>query len=259
LRERVSRATPSSPVYTEERLVKGPADLDALAALFADEQFELNPDQVDAVAERRRYVGDDGVTILNLPGTPLGMMVRVYSGVETLAYLTVDCPDRLQALLETMGDNYVRRLELLCTVDADGVWSVDDTSTTAISPGMFARFAVPYINRAATVAQRQNKLYVHHSCGFIRDLLDLYRQTKMDVVQALCPPPLGDAPLRESKKRLGPGITMMPAIVAMADPTFTREKASESVAQSFAAVAPGDNVIFGLAPFPDPGNWSRGL
>lgn len=113
-----------------EHLFKGPEDLDALAAIFEDEVVEPDPEGVEATRKRRELIGDDGMLLGLMEGTPLGMMFRVYSGVATLAYLWADAPDALRDCLGVMEQNYFQRLRIGVASDVDVVVSVDDTSTT---------------------------------------------------------------------------------------------------------------------------------
>lgn len=120
-----------------EHPVKGPDDLPALAAVFEDEVIQTDPEGIRRTRERRELVGDDGLVLGPMAGTPLGMMYRVYSGVATLAYLWADARDALRDLFAVMEANYLRRMDVGLQSDIDAVVGVDDTSTTAVSPPMF--------------------------------------------------------------------------------------------------------------------------
>ena len=76
--------------YRVEHAVKSPADLPALAAIFDDMELTLDDTALGAISQRRELIGDDGILMCFLDATPLGMMYRVYSGPETLAYLWAD-------------------------------------------------------------------------------------------------------------------------------------------------------------------------
>ena len=62
--------------YTVEHQVKKPADLPLLAEVFADMEFAIDPERVAALRQRRELVGEDGIVMFAMPGTPLGQMVR---------------------------------------------------------------------------------------------------------------------------------------------------------------------------------------
>jgi len=251
LREVRRRTREDGTSYLIEHMIKGPEDLPALASIFEDEQFELDPAGVEQVLRRCQLVGDDGMLMLFMAGTPLGMLVRVYAGVQTLAYLWADCPVQLEALFRTMERNHRRQFELAASLEGpDALVGMDDTSTSAISPAMFERFCLDYTNRIADIAHAAGKLYFHHSCGLIRDLLALYRQTRMDAVHAFTIPPIGDVTVGEGRHRLGDRITIIAGLMQLLSDMRNREAVAAAIATMFDEAAPGDHFIPNL--FADP-------
>lgn len=248
LRQVYKRVGSEGTPYCQEHLVKSAADFPALACIFEDEEFVLKPGARDYVQKRKADVGDEGLIRCYMPGTPLGMMVRVYSGVETIAYLWADSRDELHSLFKVMEDNHLRQFRLYASLGYDILYGTDDTSTTTISPAMFEEFCLGYTDRVVDAVHEYGTLYAHHSCGLIHDLLDLYRQTRMDAVDAVCLKPVGNLnSIAEAKARLGPRITMMAVLLQLMGSMDDRVAVSESVAKLFRDAAPGDNIIFGLA------------
>ena len=252
LREVVRRARADGTSYRVEHLLKGPDDLPALASAFEDESFEADPERAAELAQRRTLIGEDGLIAFPMPSTPLGMLVRVYAGVATTAFLCHDAPDALRDLFAVMGENYLRRARLAATFEeADVLITVDDTSTTTVSPALFECYCLDYTNRAAEVCHAAGKSYFHHSCGLIRDLLDLYRRTKMDAVHAFTVPPIGDVTVREGKTRLGPDIVIFAGLTQLFGSLDDWDAVAASVRDMFEGAAPGDNFILGLAADPE--------
>ena len=252
---RLTRADGTS--YLVEHLVKGPADLPALAAIFEDERLELDPDGVEHVRKRSRLIGDDGMLMLFMPATPLGMMYRVYTRVETLAYLWADCPAALHDLFAVMEANYRQQYRLAAQTAADALVTMDDTSTSVISPRMFEEFSLGYTQRLAHITHEAGKLYFHHSCGLIRDLLEIYRRTPMDGVHAFTIPPIGNVTVAEGRRRLripdshGNRITIMAGLTQLFGSLDDWPAVSRSVREMFEAVRPGDHFIASLAADPE--------
>ena len=252
LREVRRLAREDGTSYLTERMVKGPEDLPALASMFEDEKFELDPEGVDRVKRRRQLIGDDGMLMFFLPGTPMGMLVRVYSGVAALAYLWADCPGELRSLFKVMGENHRRQFELAASLEeADALVGMDDTSTTTISPGMFEEFCLDYTDRVADIAHMAGKLYFHHSCGLIRDLLHIYRQTRMDAVHAFTIPPIGDVTIGEGRRRLGDRAVIIAGLVQLFGNMGDRAAIARSIAAMFEESEPGDHFILALAADPE--------
>ncbi len=233
-----------------EHLVKKPADLDALAAIFEDEIVELDEKSLAEVKQRQQLIGEDGILLGPMEGTPLGMMYRVFSGVETLAYLWIDAPDTLRDCFSVMEKAYLKRLEIGCLSAVDAIVGVDDTSTTAISPQMFEKCNLELIAKRVSIAHARGKLYFHHSCGHIRNLLSLYRKTKMDAVHAFTIPPLGDVTVGEGRRLLGDRITIIAGLGQLAGPMDNLAAVKQSIWQMLSEAKPWDHFVLLVAAYP---------
>jgi hypothetical protein len=234
-----------------EHVVKGPEDLPAFAAIFEDEVIEPDPDAIVRARERRKLIGDDGMILGAMDGTPLGMMFRMYSGVATLAYLWADAPDALRDCFAVMEANYLQRLKIGVQSDIDVVVGVDDTSTTAISPDMFEECNLALTDARADAAHAAGKFYFHHSCGLIKDLLPLYRRTKMDAVHAFTVPPVGNVTVAEGRRALGDRITIMAGVNQLAGPMDDRAAVHEDIHRMIRDGQPWDHFILGVAGYPN--------
>ncbi len=252
LRQVSRRCRADGTSYLVEHRLKSPADLPALAFLYESERVEVDPARLPALQQRRDLIGENGIVMFSLPGTPLGMLIRVEAGVETTTYLAADAPDALRDLFRVMEENHLRRFRLAASLAADALVGVDDTSTTTQSPAMFAEFCVDYTNHVADVAHAAGTVYLHHSCGLIRGLVDLYRQTRMDGVHAFQLPPMGDIAVGEGRQRLGPKITIWASLTPLLDePPENWDYVRRSIREAFEGAAPGDHFLLGLAAMPN--------
>jgi hypothetical protein len=235
-----------------EHPVKGPRDLEALAAIHADEVVEADAEGIRRTRERRELIGEDGMLLGPMAGTPLGMMFRVYSGVATLAYLWADARGALQDCFAVMEDNYLRRLQIGAQSDVDAVAGVDDTSTTAISPAMFEACNLDLTDARADAAHAAGKLYFHHSCGHIRKLLPLYRQTKMDAVHAFTVPPLGNVTIAEGRRVLGDRIAIIAGLCTeLSGPQEDRAAVRGNIHRMVREAEAGDHLVLAVAAYPN--------
>jgi len=250
LREVRRQLDPGSPPYRVEHMVKGPEDLPALAAVFEDQRIEYDPDAAARLTQRQELIGEDGMLMCFLPGTPMGMMYRVYSGVAALAYLHADAPAALRDLFAVMERTYRRQFELAAGSAADALVGMDDTSTTVISPAMFETFNMTCTDERAELCGRAGKLYFHHSCGLIRDLLPLYRQTGMDAVHAFTTPPVGDVTIAHGQRELGDRITVIAGVAPLAEPEAGAEQMRAAVRDFLSGPIRTDRLILNLAAYP---------
>ena len=235
-----------------EHPVKGPEDLPALAVIFEDEVIEPDLAGVRRASERRALIGDDGLLMGSMAGTPLGMMYRVYSGVAALAFLWADAPSALRDCFAVMECNYLKRLAVGAQSDVDVVVGVDDTSTTAISPAMFAACNLALTDARADAAHAAGKLYFHHSCGHIRDLLPLYRRTRMDAVHAFTIPPVGNVTVAQGRQALGDRITIIAGLgPILSRPVDDRQAVRAGIRRMIRDAEPYDHFILNVAAYPN--------
>jgi len=234
-----------------EHMVKGPKDIPALAAIFEDEIIETDLQGIARARQRRKLIGNDGLLMGSMAGTPLGMMYRVYSGVATLAYLWADARQALHDLFAVMEANYLRRMAAAGQSDVDILVGVDDTSTTAVSPEMFQTCNLALTDERVRVAHEHGKLYFHHSCGLIRDLLPLYRCTAMDAVHAFTIPPIGNVTVGEGRRLLGDRITIIAGLSQLAGPMGDRAAVHASITQMVRDAEPWHHFIANLVAYPD--------
>ena len=250
LRQVVRRCRDDGTSYTVRHLLNEPSDIPLLAAVFEDEQVETDRAALEAIEARQEEIGDGGMLMCFLAGTPLGMLYRVYSGVEGLAYLYADAPEALRDLFKMMEISYQRQFAAALGSKADIFVSMDDTSTTTISPAMFEACNMELTDQRAAMCHCAGKIYFHHSCGLIHDLLPLYRQTKMDAVHAFTIPPTGNVTVRQGRAALGRGITIVAGTVPLSNPTWDEAQLRAGIRQMFEEAAPGGHFILNLAAFP---------
>jgi hypothetical protein len=231
--------------------IKRIEDFKAFAFIFEDLIYEIDEDAVLLLDGRIHEVGNDGITLIWAPSSPLGMAHRYHLGVEFLCIAYHDYNSKLRELFEIIGAKYLEKQRLLAQLNADGTNNADDSTTRAFSPKMFKELELDYINKAARVNHEHGKLYVHHSCGHIHHLLDLYAQTDMDAVDMLTIRPTGDCELPDARRRLGRNITIMAPfdIITMNGGDMNEIRAM--VRRFYEEGNPGDNLIPLLVPQPN--------
>ena len=130
------------------------------------------------------------------------------------------------------------------------VVGMDDTSTTAISPSMFEACNLDLTDIRVDAAHSAGKLYFHHSCGLIHDLLPLYRRTKMDAVHAFTIPSVGDVTAAEGRKAFGDGVTVIAMAQQLVGPMGDRAAVRADIHRMLREVEPWDHFILNVAAYP---------
>jgi hypothetical protein len=115
---------------------------------------------------------------------------------------------------------------------------------------MFETCNLDLTDARATAAHAAGKLYFHHSCGLIRDLLPLYRRTQMDAVHAFSIPPIGDVTVAEGRKVLADRITMITGVSQLSGPMDDRAEVRAGIHRMIREAEPWDHFVLGIAAYP---------
>jgi hypothetical protein len=195
--------------FPVEYPLKSKADYRAFVYMFEHLEYRLDR---RAIAQTREEVGDTGIVTVSAPSSPLGMCVRLYAGIEHLAFAWSDSTRELRDLLGVIGEKNLEAYRLIAASEADATINYDDTTTYAISPTMFRELEVPFLCRSADVLHQGNKLCIHHACGHVSRLLEEFRATHIDGFDGPALPPVGDTSVGRARQGLGDGIVIMPFV-----------------------------------------------
>ena len=237
----------NAPSLVTERYVKTAEDAVRLTAYFDSLRVETLPEKVNDVRAIKSQIGDRGVLFCRTEGTPLGMCYRIFSDLTDLIYLIADAPSVIEALFESMENKHFRICERMLreTPEIDAFFGMDDTSTTLISPSMFERFNGELTNRRADLCHRYGKLYLHHSCGLIKDLLPIYLKTRMDGVDAFTPPPIGNVTIPEGRALLGPRYSLRSGALSKV-PSFEEDAMHRHIEQFMTDARKARHIILSV-------------
>jgi hypothetical protein len=202
--------------FITKHYIEQPEDIGKFTEYVKAWTLELNKEKVKEIQRMNSLLKDKGMIWNYSEGTPLGMMYRKFADVTSLIYMDADIPEKLAELFELMESKYLQMFEMTLKncPEIDIIVGIDDTSTSIISPGMFEKYNVALTDKRSELAHQYGKLYMHHSCGLIHDLLPVYRKTKMDGVHAFTPPPVGNVIFSKGRKLLGNKISMQGSVLS---------------------------------------------
>lgn len=134
--------------------------------------------------------------ILLTSGMPSAVqhMLQYETGVENFWYLLVDCPARLEEAMAVWQAIQQQKYEVMRSLRCDGFYQAENTSTTMISPAYYQKYSLNHIQQLTDCARQAGVRTLVHMCGHLKDLMPLLRQTGMNGIHALSPPPIGNTP-----------------------------------------------------------------
>jgi uroporphyrinogen-III decarboxylase len=233
--------------FPVEYPLKSAADYRAFAYIFEHLEYVFHDDEIEA---KVREVGEEGIVTIGAPSSPLGMCVRLYAGVQHLAYAFSDHRQELGRLLETIAEKNYECYQRIANLPVDGTINYDDTTTYAISPAMFRDLELPYLRRTAEVLHQAGKLCIHHACGHIAALLPDLAQAGIDGLDGPALPPVGDTSVSMARRGFGEEIVIMPFLEQTAIESGDYGVIRSSVRQVFAEAGSHRAFVFDVVPPP---------
>jgi len=192
---------PSHAWHPLEFLVRRPEDIDVLLAATEDLEFEFAPEQHAQALKETRDLGDGGIMTCSLGTSPFMDWIEHIAGVANGYYLLYDHPDRVEKLFDALHAANLRRLEVILThCPIDVVYSIENTSTTLMSPAIFRRYCYPYLVEYCQAINDAGKMPMMHMCGTLHGLLDQLATLPTHGFEAFTSAPVGDTAIQDGRK-----------------------------------------------------------
>jgi uroporphyrinogen-III decarboxylase len=204
----------------------------------------------DAFFLLEKQLGADGVPFVTAGVEPVHHLMRAVMGYERFFYECADNPARVESLLETMNAVWADRLEVLAKSPAALV-QIGGNWVDSIHVPVFKKYMLPWLKKACVVLHNAGKLTMVHVDGEMRGLLELFKETDIDVAEAVAPKPMTSVSIEEfAAAWKDHRVTIyggLPSVVF--EPSFSDEEFDTYVVRTIAAakengmvIGMGDNV-----------------
>ena len=179
-----------------EHPVRSLDELRILRNIWEASHYEEVEGHEGSYARVDALIGDDGVFVPTVNPSPVQQLLEFDLGIEGFYALLQEHRREVEDLMETMHSRRCREYEILARrTPAPAVIPVENTSTSMISPALYARYSVPQIRDFCDMMHGHGKRAILHMCGMLKGILPHLRETRMDGINGLTPPPVGDTPL----------------------------------------------------------------
>ncbi|RLE94871.1 MAG: hypothetical protein DRN04_02150 [Thermoprotei archaeon] len=190
----------------KEYFVKDYSDLDAL-------EYLLNPFTGSMLKELKDAVmatGSKGIVHASFP-SPVNEAVHAY-GLKNLLVACYREPGFVRELLEIFQSYLIDLIQLVLSetaVDAIHVSWCYTSLSSGWSPRLWEKYIEPLVKEQVEVTHIYGGFYHYYDDGECMRLLPLLKDSEIDILSTLPPPPLGDADIAEAKKIVGDKICLV--------------------------------------------------
>ncbi len=172
-------------------------DIEAMTKFYDSVEFTVSPCEVK---RHKAYVAahDDRFFITAMPPSPLMDLVQYKMGIEQFSFLSYDYPHETDALIAAMHRALMRRYTVMCeNTDIEYCLSVENTSTTLISPDLFHRYCLPHLKDYNSILAKHGKKQMLHMCGKLKMLLPDLAKIPAVAMEAFTSPSVGDTTISD--------------------------------------------------------------
>lgn len=193
-------------------------------------------------------IGDGGVYIPIVAPSALQTLLEEDIGTKNFYYMYSDYPEEVTELVELIHDRRKQEYRIIAEhMPFIGCISVENTSTTYISPPIYRRFSQRHMADFVGIMHGRGKKGILHMCGHVNRLLPDFIPTCLDGIHALTPPPVGDTPLANALDALGEGLFIVTAFgYSASSPDYSRGKLWREIDAAVTPRLRRANVLFGL-------------
>jgi uroporphyrinogen-III decarboxylase len=131
-------------------------------------------------------------------------LIQHLIGPENTHYFMADYPEEMDELIGIMHEERLRYLQcLLSNCPYDYIVSVENTSTTLLSPAIFEKYCWRHLDEYGRLIKEHKKEHVLHMCGHLKALLPRINELPALAIEAYTSPPVGNTTIAD-RARLCP-------------------------------------------------------
>jgi hypothetical protein len=245
--------------HVSRRAFRGAGDYRALRHVFENAEPVSN---CPGFSEFMDLVGDRGVAFgYACPAaSPMHYLLHVLVPFDLFYYEAFDHPMELAELAGAVGGFMRRLLDVAVESPAEAVFWGGNFDASLTPPPFFVESIVPWAREAASVIHGAGKLFLAHTDGENRGLLDAYLDCGIDIADSVCPAPMTSLGFREVRKAFGERVTIMGGIpsVALLPDSMPDSAFGEFLDSFFEDVRDGRRLVLGISDTTPPGaNFER--
>jgi len=177
-------------------------------------------------------IGEDGIATRFWGPSTIPRLLEYDTGMMNFYYLLNDHPQEMEALINTIHERELKAFEILAQGPCNVVILCENTSSFYISPDVYRKYNGPHVHDFVDIVHAAGKTAIIHMCGHVKNLLDQIKDTGLDGIHALTPPPTGDTPWELALDMIGEDLI----IIGVLDPTIFISGPLEEIASALDAL-----------------------
>jgi len=152
----------------------------------------------------------------------------------------------VEELIEAVKDLERRKLQVGIECDLE-IFNICANWSDDIQTPVFRKYFVPWFQEVSQFLHSHGRLVMAHTDGEMRRLNPMFRETGIDIAEAITPAPQTLVSMREFREVLGDEVTIWGGIPSILfEPMYSDEDFDNYIKNMFREMAPGYRFIVGM-------------
>ncbi len=157
----------------------------------------------EAFRELVRRVGDDGLMMAYITQPPLKTF-HYLAGAENATYFLMDHPSEMKELARIHEEKALALVEQMVDLpEVEILLTADNLDSAFYPPYLYRDYCDSFYSKAAEIIHGRGKILCVHACGHQKALLPLVGRSRIDCLEGVTPPPIGDVELGGVRQATG--------------------------------------------------------
>jgi hypothetical protein len=237
-----------SQTWISEHVIKKPEDYAVVGYIFKN--IKVHP-AYDSFSQYQREVGDRGLVVAwaSTSASPMHHILKHFFDSTTFYLELYDHPKELHQLCEDMEPYFEQVCEVHVQSPAEVIHFGANYDTMITYPPFFEDHMMPSLQRFSDLLHGEGKLLLSHCDGENKGLLNLIRESGIDIAEAICPYPMTKVTLAEVKRAFQGKVTIFGGIpsVALLESVMSDDEFETFMTKLFDEISPGDRFILSVS------------
>ena len=239
-----------------EYFIKGRQDYDPVYYMLEHTKVVPTYEEYEAYA---RKIGEDGLAFPQVGPCPLHKIQREYTGYQQSYFELADNLPQVERLVEMLQAQFDEITEIAVNSPAPAIEADGNYDIGLHSPAFFEQWFLRPLRKFGDALHARGKLFITHTDGQMRNLLELVKRTGFDVAEAWSPYPQTTVTTAEARKVWGEQVAIWGGLpTPMLRAAIPDEEFERYFFGFLREIAPGDRVVIGTGDnFPTDSSFER--
>ena len=237
-----------SQTWISEHVIKRPEDYAVVGYIFKN--IKVHP-AYESFSQHQTEVGDKGLVVAwaSPSASPMHYILKHFFESTTFYLELYDHPKELRQLCEDMEPYFEQTCEVHAQSPAEVIHFGSNYDDMITYPPFFKDHMMPTLQRFSDLLHSHGKLLLSHCDGENKGLVDLIRESGIDIAEAICPQPMTKMAVGEVRRAFRGKVTILGGIpsVALLESSMSDEEFEAYMKNLFQEIAPGDRFILGIS------------